>query len=70
MMWGSGLTHGLWMVVGWVLGLLAVAIAVYAGVRLASRQMISRLIHEIQDIHEPKEGHDDHKGTDCISKDA
>ncbi len=45
MMWGSGLTHGLWMVVGWFLGLLAVAIAVYVGVQLATRQMIGKLIH-------------------------
>jgi len=69
MMWGTGLTHGLWMVVGWVLGLLAVAIAVYAGVRLASRQMITKLIHDIQDIHGLKEGRDDCR-TDRFSDDA
>lgn len=47
-MWGSGLTHGLWMVVGWMLGLFAVAIAVYAGVRLASGQTMTRLIRALE----------------------
>lgn len=47
-MWGSGLTHGLWMVAGWMLGLFAVAIAVYAGVRLASGHTMTRLIRALE----------------------
>lgn len=58
-MWGSGLTHGLWMVLGWFLGLLAVAIAVYLGVRLATHQVVQRLIHGLEGAHIHKE--DDHE---------
>jgi uncharacterized oligopeptide transporter (OPT) family protein len=68
-MWGSGLTHGLWMVVGWVLGLLAVAVAVYVGVRLATRRMIGQLIHHLHDVHGWKEATHDRREEDRISND-
>lgn len=69
-MWGSGLTHGLWMVVGWVLGLLAVAIAVYAGVQLATRRMMGKLMHYLESVHGWKEEHDDCTNRDRLSNDA
>ena len=37
-MWGSGLGHGFLMMVGWLLGLLALGGAVYIAVLLATRR--------------------------------
>jgi len=37
------------MVVGWFLGLFAVAIAIYAAVRLATHQTIAKLIRTLED---------------------
>lgn len=47
-MWGSGLMHGLWMVVGWLFGLFAVGIAIYAAVRLATHQTITKLVRTLE----------------------
>jgi threonine/homoserine/homoserine lactone efflux protein len=40
-MWGSGLGHGFLMMVGWLLGLIALAAAVYFGVALAMRRYVA-----------------------------